>query len=131
MHGTMNVKFIGNFLPTFTGQPIGSSPLKTGPIACPETSVRNHHYSLRNNPEERSSLLRGGSLRPARVCLSPDFSALGYPLSLPGGFSQPCLFLEKFLQDIHFCLSHKKTCRAINGLCHQVTTKNVAVSTAD
>jgi len=30
---------------------------------CSETSVRNYHYSLRNNPEERSSyLLRGGSL---------------------------------------------------------------------
>ena len=26
-----------------------------GPIGYPETSVRNHHYSLRNNPEERSS----------------------------------------------------------------------------
>jgi hypothetical protein len=26
-----------------------------GPIGCPETSVRNYHYSLRNNPEERSS----------------------------------------------------------------------------
>jgi len=24
-------------------------------IGCPETSVRNYHYSLRNNPEERSS----------------------------------------------------------------------------
>jgi len=23
-----------------------------GPIGCPETSVRNYHYSLRNNPEE-------------------------------------------------------------------------------
>jgi hypothetical protein len=22
------------------------------PICCPETSVRNHHYSLRNNPED-------------------------------------------------------------------------------
>jgi phosphoribosyl-AMP cyclohydrolase len=33
------------------------------PIGCPETSVRNYHYSLRNNPEERSSqLLRGRSL---------------------------------------------------------------------
>jgi len=31
---------------------------------CPETSVRNYHYSLRNNPEERSShLLRGGKLK--------------------------------------------------------------------
>jgi hypothetical protein len=27
------------------------------PICCPETSVRNYHYSLRNNPEQRSSPL--------------------------------------------------------------------------
>ena len=26
-----------------------------GPIGCPETSVRNYHYSLRNDPEEHSS----------------------------------------------------------------------------
>ena len=26
-----------------------------GLIDCPETSVRSYHYSLRNNPEERSS----------------------------------------------------------------------------
>jgi hypothetical protein len=26
-----------------------------GPIGCPETSVRNYHYTLRNNPEEHSS----------------------------------------------------------------------------
>jgi hypothetical protein len=26
-----------------------------GPIGCPETSVRNCHYSVRNNPQERSS----------------------------------------------------------------------------
>ena len=30
-------------------------PWKMGPICCPETSVRNYHYSLRNNLEERSS----------------------------------------------------------------------------
>jgi len=35
-----------------------------GPKDCPETSVRNYDYSLRNNPEERSShLLRGGNLK--------------------------------------------------------------------
>jgi hypothetical protein len=35
-----------------------------GPIGHRETSVRNHHYSLRNDPEERSSQLhRGGSLK--------------------------------------------------------------------
>jgi len=32
-------------------------------IVCPETSVRSYHYWLRNNPEERSYLLRGGSLK--------------------------------------------------------------------
>ena len=26
-----------------------------GTTGCPETSVRNYHYSLRNNPEERIS----------------------------------------------------------------------------
>jgi hypothetical protein len=32
------------------------------PVRCRETSVRNYFYSLRNNPEYRSSrLLRGGS----------------------------------------------------------------------
>ena len=42
-----------------------------GPIGCSETSVRNYHYSLRNNPEERSSpLLRGGSLKST---LRPKF----------------------------------------------------------
>jgi len=25
-----------------------------GPIGCPETSVRNYHYSPRSNPEECS-----------------------------------------------------------------------------
>jgi len=35
-----------------------------GPIGCPETAVRNYHYSLGNNPEERvSHLLRGWSLK--------------------------------------------------------------------
>jgi len=43
---------------------LDSWTLKMGPIGCPETSVRNYQYSLRNNLEERSShLLRGGSLK--------------------------------------------------------------------
>jgi len=48
----------GNFLPTFRDNlsiPF-SRVKKTGPMDCPETSVRNHHYSLRDDPEERSSL---------------------------------------------------------------------------
>jgi hypothetical protein len=35
------------------------------PIGCPETSVRNLQYSLRNDPEYRNSdILRGGRLKP-------------------------------------------------------------------
>jgi len=37
---------------------------KYGPICCPETSIRDYHYSLCNSPEERSSLLlRGGGMK--------------------------------------------------------------------
>ena len=36
-----------------TTYPQGSA-LRMGPIGCPEMSVRNHHYSLPHNPEERS-----------------------------------------------------------------------------
>jgi len=47
-----------------TTYPLPSSTLKIGPIGGPEKSVINYHYSLRNNPEERSShLLRDGSLK--------------------------------------------------------------------
>jgi len=39
-----------------------------GRIDCPETSVRNHHYSLHNSPEgRRSLLLRGGSLKSRKT----------------------------------------------------------------
>jgi len=37
-----------------------------GPIVCPETSVRNYHYLLRNNPEENSSQ-RGAEFRVSKV----------------------------------------------------------------
>jgi hypothetical protein len=41
-------------------------------IRCPETSVRNYHYSLRNAPEEFSSqVLRDGSLKSREVWLIP------------------------------------------------------------
>jgi len=58
----------GNSLPTFRHiLRVPSSSVKNledGMIGCPETSVRNNHYSLRNISEERSShLLRGGGLR--------------------------------------------------------------------
>jgi hypothetical protein len=31
-------------------------PLKLGPIAYPEMSVRNYHYMLRKSPGERNSM---------------------------------------------------------------------------
>jgi hypothetical protein len=43
---------------------LNSRPLKMGPICCPETSIRNYHYTLPSSPEMRSShLLLGGSLK--------------------------------------------------------------------
>jgi polyribonucleotide nucleotidyltransferase len=47
----------GNFLNDVSGQPIR-------PIGRPETSVRNYHHSLCNNPEGHGShLFRGGNLK--------------------------------------------------------------------
>jgi len=52
-----------NFLPTFWDKLTVPTPLKIGQIGCPDVSVRNYHYSMRNNPEGcRSHLLRGRSL---------------------------------------------------------------------
>jgi len=53
------VESSSNFLSTFW-----NNPWRWRPIGWPETSVRNCHYSLCNNPEERSSrLLPGVSLK--------------------------------------------------------------------
>jgi len=48
--------FFQRFRTTYRSHPQGlrSRTLRMGPIGCPETSVRNCHYSLRNNPEECS-----------------------------------------------------------------------------
>jgi hypothetical protein len=52
----------GNLLPTVRDKlsvPFpGIKDSEDGTIFCPEASVRNHHYSLLNNPEDRCSLLR-------------------------------------------------------------------------
>jgi len=54
----------GNFLPKFRDNLLVPWPLKMGSISCPETSVMNYQYSLRNNAEERSSHpFLGGSLK--------------------------------------------------------------------
>ena len=45
-----------------------SLSLKMGPIDCPDSSVRNYRFSLRNDPEERSyQLLRFVSLKSRRL----------------------------------------------------------------
>jgi len=47
-----------------SGFKVDSWTLRMGPIGCPETLIRNYHYSLCNNLEKPSSqLLRGGSLK--------------------------------------------------------------------
>ena len=52
----------GNFLPTFRDKLSahfqGSRFLKMGPIVFSESLIRNYHYSLRNNAEDRCSLIR-------------------------------------------------------------------------
>ena len=82
----------GNFLPNFRDNlsvpasafknPIfilDSWTLKKGPIGCPETSVRNYHYLLRNNPGWHcSQLLRGGSLKSLTIP-SPIILAFHFP----------------------------------------------------
>jgi hypothetical protein len=46
-------------------RPIG--PIFKGPIGCPETTITNYQYTLRNVPEEqRSHLQRRGSLESRR-----------------------------------------------------------------
>jgi len=54
--------------------------LKVGLIDCSETSARNYRYSLRNNPEERSST----SLRKSNITPNMHFikrSSVGCPRS--------------------------------------------------
>jgi hypothetical protein len=47
-------------------------PLKMGLIGCPETSLRNYHYTLPKNPDERSSLVCGvknSCICDLRICI--------------------------------------------------------------
>jgi hypothetical protein len=50
---------IGNSLPMFWDNILALDflPLKMGPIGFPETLVMKCHYSLRNSPEDHSSVL--------------------------------------------------------------------------
>jgi hypothetical protein len=54
------------------GLSFGFLTLMMGPIICPETSLKNYHDSLCNDPEERSSrLLRDGSLQSRTAGVDP------------------------------------------------------------
>jgi hypothetical protein len=44
-------------------------PWKMGPIGCPETSARNHHYTLRKSSEERSAQVKCVSIFRGSVTL--------------------------------------------------------------
>jgi len=75
----------GNFLQTFRENlSVPPAGVKMRPIGCPEMSVRNYHYSLRNNSEERSShLLRRRSLKTRILCdMFSDVKALQAQLNL-------------------------------------------------
>jgi len=62
------------------------------PIACPETSARNYHYSLLNNAEQGSlHLLRGGSLK-SRIVMTIN--------------QQPCLPIHLAQLLLGLCLYH-------------------------
>jgi len=71
----------GDLLPTFRvnlSVSLKESRIQNmGPIDCLETSIRNYHYSLRNDPEGRSSqLLRDRSLKsrkPLSWCWKNNF----------------------------------------------------------
>jgi hypothetical protein len=80
-------------------------PMDMGPIGCPETSIRNSHYSLRNNPDERSSyLLRGGILKSR---LHQQYSILiAFPRQrlLCERFSVLCLYAHCYPGPIYMCV---------------------------
>jgi hypothetical protein len=71
-----------------------SRTLSLGPIVCLESSVRNYHYSLSNNPEERSSqLLRAGSLKSRLSVLCSEMHVKqGTILDLK--FASPCIIVQ-------------------------------------
>jgi len=62
--GSLLPKFRDNLSVPSTGVKNLWQTLNMGQTDFPETSVRDYHYSLRNDVEERTSrLLRGGSLK--------------------------------------------------------------------
>lgn len=64
---------------------LDSWSLKTRPIVCPVTFVRNYRYSVRNNPEERSlCLFRGGNLTSRELPRIRDYQGMNLRETLTG-----------------------------------------------
>ena len=60
-----------SYRPHLQGSRLGSCTLKMCPVGCPETTITNYHYLLRNGPQERSShILRDGILKSVNVRFS-------------------------------------------------------------
>jgi hypothetical protein len=77
----------------------------------PETSLRNYHYWLRNNPEERSGhLLRCGSLK-SQTCGSVFKERILFP-------DYKCWLLHKSSPGRHcmWGIEVRRLCRGNNGL---------------
>ena len=74
-----------------------------GTIGCPETSLKNYHYTLRNSPEERSSyLFRGGSLKTGTaVSFYNTFWGIFDVPDVPGD-DYCCVFEQTLLYLLHF-----------------------------
>jgi hypothetical protein len=80
-----------------------------GPLGCPETSVINYHYSLRNNPEERSSrVLRDRSLK-SRFCNSEYENTPQSTQSNKNVFITKILTLEPASHNLDFTSVPKQT----------------------
>ena len=78
--------------------------------ACPETSVRNYHYSLRNNPEGRNShLLPCGSLKSCLVLICLPFFYFSKVYNTLIFLSGHCLANSEFLSVTelleHYCMT--------------------------
>jgi hypothetical protein len=57
-----------------------------GPILCPETSVRNYYYWLRNNPEEHNFLVSFVFMDLVTLSFATSENAyLATPLYFPEG----------------------------------------------
>jgi len=91
---------------------LGLWPMKTEPIFCPVTSVRNYHYSLRNSSEECSSQRESASQLHVLFPCDPFNSVLPSTPRSPKWFvasgTAPKIWYE-------FFISVRATCPAISS----------------